>query len=86
MADTCGLPLLGHNAIHSQSMRRRHPPSADSWAEFVQLMAAGDGLRLLLARLPAGATLADARRLREQIMRVGREPSRCLERDPVTHD
>lgn len=36
------------------------------------------GLRLLLAKMPAGATLDDARRLRERILQRGRRPSRVL--------
>ncbi|MBY0276860.1 hypothetical protein K2Z84_16095 [Candidatus Binatia bacterium] len=36
------------------------------------------GLRLLLAKMPAGASLDDARRLRERILQRGRRPSRVL--------
>ncbi len=41
-------------------------------------MRDGLGLRLLLAKLPAGASLDDARRLRKQIKQRGRRPSRVL--------
>ena len=37
------------------------------------------GLRLLLAKLPAGASLDDARRLRKRILQRGRRPSRVLD-------
>lgn len=37
------------------------------------------GLRLLLARLPAGATLEDARRMHERILQRGRQRSRVLD-------
>lgn len=39
------------------------------------------GLRLLLAKLPAGATLDDARRLREKLLQRGRQRSRVLGHD-----
>jgi hypothetical protein len=45
------------------------------------MMRAGDGLRLLLARLPSGSTLADARRLREKILQEGRRPCGVLDRE-----
>lgn len=36
------------------------------------------GLRLLLGKLPEGATLDDARELRKQILQRGRRPSRVM--------
>ena len=37
------------------------------------------GLRLLLAKMPAGASLDDARRMRERILQRGRRASRVLD-------
>ena len=44
-----------------------------------RMMREGIGLRLLLAKLPPGATLDDARRLRERLLQRGRKPSRVLD-------
>lgn len=44
-----------------------------------RLMRDGLGLRLLLGKLPPGATLDEARRLRERIRQRGRRPSRVLD-------
>lgn len=44
-----------------------------------RMMQDGLGLRLLLGRLPAGASLDDARRLRKRILQRGRRPSRVLD-------
>ena len=41
-------------------------------------MQDGLGLRLLLGKLPDGATLDDARALRRRILQRGRRPSRVL--------
>jgi len=65
-------------------MRRAQPGQIvtgpeDSLARLAALMADGLALRLLLARLPHGATLDDARRLRERILQRGRRPSRLLD-------
>ena len=38
------------------------------------------GLRLLLAQMPSGASLDDARRLRKQLLQRGRRPSHVLDR------
>jgi hypothetical protein len=48
-------------------------------ARVAELMEGGLGLRLLLPHLPPGATLADARTLREHILQRGRQPSRLLD-------
>lgn len=42
-------------------------------------MRDGLGLRMLLAKMPHGASLDDARRLRKRILQRGRRPSRILE-------
>lgn len=43
-----------------------------------RMMREGLGLRLLLGKLPDGATLDDARALRRRILQSGRRPSRAL--------
>ncbi len=55
------------------------PPSALGRLE--ELMRAGDGLRWLLALLPEGVTLADARRLRERVKQQRRRPVRLLDEE-----
>jgi hypothetical protein len=62
-------------------MRRRQAPSgrADALRQVEEMMRDGLGLRLLLAKMPAGATLDDARLLRKQILQRGRRPSRVLD-------
>jgi len=52
---------------------------ADALATLVEMQRAGHGLRLLLAQLPPGSTLDDARRLREQLLQRGRRPSALLD-------
>lgn len=54
-------------------------PRSEPLEQVEALMRDGLGLRLLLARLPPGATLDDARRLRERILQRGRQPSRLLD-------
>jgi hypothetical protein len=44
-----------------------------------EMMREGLGLRLLLAKMPPGSTLEDARRLRERIKQSGRRPSGVLD-------
>lgn len=59
----------------------RPPPwSDDPLATVAAMLRAGDGLRLLLAQLPPGATLDDARTLRERLLQAGRQPSALLDR------
>ena len=58
--------------------------TAERLAELARLMHEALGLRLLLPRLPAGATLADARRLRERILQRDRRPSAVLDHEPGT--
>ena len=61
-------------------MRRLGPTSGeDALAALAEMQRAGHGLRLLLAQLPSGATLEDARRLREQLKQRGRKPSALLD-------
>ncbi|MHB8416708.1 MAG: hypothetical protein ACYDCL_01440 [Myxococcales bacterium] len=62
-------------------MRRRSPqPSrAESLRQLEGLVEAQSGLRLLLAKLPPGATLDDARRLREKILQTDRRPCSFLD-------
>jgi len=65
-------------------MRRTGPPPSDlapeqALARVARLMAESTGLRLLLARLPEGATLEDARRMHERILQRGRHRSRVLD-------
>jgi hypothetical protein len=43
------------------------------------MMRDGTGLRQLQAQLPPGATLEDARRARERILQLGRQPSHLLD-------
>ena len=43
-----------------------------------RMMQDGLGLRLLLGKLPDGATLDDAHALRRRILQRGRRPSRVL--------
>lgn len=65
-------------------MQRAQPGQTDrrpeeALARLGALMTDGLALRLLLAHLPAGATVDDARRLRERILQSGRQPSRLLD-------
>jgi hypothetical protein len=55
-------------------------PHASGIDRVAALMREGSGLRLLQAALPAGATLADARRARERILQLGRQPCSFLDR------
>jgi hypothetical protein len=61
-------------------MRRRSAPEerASALHQVEAMMRDALGLRLLLAKLPPGASLEDARRLRERILQRGRQPSRVL--------
>jgi hypothetical protein len=59
--------------------RDRVTTVAERLAEVERLMREGLGLRLLLARLPAGATLDDARRLRARLLQQDRRPSPLLD-------
>jgi hypothetical protein len=45
------------------------------------MLRSQDGLRQLLALMPAGSTLEDARRLREKTMQKQRRPCSFLDRD-----
>jgi hypothetical protein len=58
----------------------RTTPPGQALDSLEQMMRDGVGLRLLLARLPAGATLDDARLLRERILQRARRPSQVLRR------
>jgi len=61
-------------------MRRRDEgPLDDSLARFEELQRSGEGLELLRASMKPGATLAEARRLRERIMQAGRTPCSFLD-------
>jgi hypothetical protein len=61
-------------------MRRLGPTSSEhALAALAEMQRAGHGLRLLLAQLPPGATLDDARRLREHLKQRGRKPSGLLD-------
>ena len=65
-------------------MRRAGSSPADLAPEralgrVARLMEDGTGLQLLLARLPEGATLEDARRMHERILQCGRRRSRVLD-------
>jgi len=61
-------------------MRRKRPARPEgALAELAKLMQAGEGLRYLIAQLPAGATIEDARRLHERIRQQGRHPSPLLD-------
>jgi len=63
-------------------MPHLRPPASsdDPLATVAAMLRAGDGLRLLLAQLPPGATLDDARTLRERLLQAGRQPSALLDR------
>ena len=63
-------------------MRRRSsaPDRATALAQFERMLRDGLGLALLRDRMPAGATLDDARRLRERLMQSGRRPCTFLDR------
>jgi hypothetical protein len=65
-------------------MRRfPHEPAAgrrrDPLEVVEEMMREGLGLRLLLAKLPPGSSLDDARRMRERILQQGRRRSRVLD-------
>lgn len=61
-------------------MRRLGPTaSEDALSALVEMQRAAHGLRMLLAQLPPGATLDDARRLREKLRQHGRRPSALLD-------
>jgi hypothetical protein len=64
-------------------VRRRAPaPTPDqAVATFEAMLRSQDGLRQLLALMPAGSTLEDARRLREKTMQKQRRPCSFLDRD-----
>ena len=47
--------------------------------QFETMLREQMGLKLLLAHMPPGSTLADARRLRRKIKQIGRQPSRLLD-------
>lgn len=49
-------------------------------ARLEAMIRRGEGLELLLDNLPAGATLADARRFRERVKQQGRRPCSFLDR------
>ncbi|MFO0984393.1 MAG: hypothetical protein U1E76_22155 [Planctomycetota bacterium] len=63
------------------SMRRRDPhfEVVRALRQFETMLREQLGLKLLLAQMPAGSTIADARRLREKIMQTGRRPCRMLD-------
>ncbi|HZR82416.1 MAG TPA: hypothetical protein VFD92_15085 [Candidatus Binatia bacterium] len=60
-------------------MKRAAPDPSAALASVASMMHDGLALRLLLGHLPPGATIADARRLRERILQRGRRPSRLLD-------
>jgi len=62
-------------------MRRREAATgcAEALRQVEEMMRDGLGLRMLLAKMPHGASLDDARRLRKRILQRGRRPSRILE-------
>lgn len=64
-------------------MRRRSPaPTLEqAWARFELMLRSNDGLKQLLALMPPGSTLQDARRLREKTMQQQRTPCSFLDRD-----
>jgi hypothetical protein len=64
-------------------MRRRTvPPTLEqAVTRFEAMLRSKDGLRHLLALMPAGSTLEDARRLREKTMQKQRRPCSFLDRD-----
>jgi hypothetical protein len=62
--------------VHREQPARPQPPPLQ---RVEAMMRDGLGLRLLLDALPPGATLDDARRLRERILQSGRRPSRLLD-------
>ena len=62
-------------------MRRREKHFAINLAlrQFETMLREQLGLKLLLARMPPGSTMTDARRLREKIKQTGRQPCRFLD-------
>jgi hypothetical protein len=62
-------------------MRRRekHFDVTVALRQFETMLREQMGLKLLLARMPTGSTMTEARRLREKIMQIGRQPSRLLD-------
>lgn len=72
-----GAPVRDTMAV----MRRRdqHFDVPLALRQFETMLREQLGLRLLLAQMPAGSTLADARRLREKIKQTGRRPCSFLD-------
>jgi hypothetical protein len=64
-------------------MRRRSPaPTLEqAWVRFETMLVSNEGLKQLLALMPSGSTLQDARRLREKTMQKQRRPCSFLDRD-----
>lgn len=62
-------------------MRRAFSPprTEEALKQFDMLQQGGLGLRLLLTFLPAGASLADARRLHQRLRQQSRRPCRILD-------
>ena len=70
-------------------MRRRSPPPTveQSIAACEAMLRSKQGLHDLLALMPPGSTLEDARRLREKTMQKQRQPCSFLDRDlGITRD
>ncbi|MHB1846276.1 MAG: hypothetical protein ACYCWW_15745 [Deltaproteobacteria bacterium] len=62
-------------------MRRRSPPPSieESLRQFEAMLRSKEGLLRLLAQLPPGSTLEDARRLHEKVKQQSRTPCSFLD-------
>lgn len=66
---------------YTRLVNRRFPPSPEkALAVLEAMMRTQHGLKMLQAQMPPGATLADARRLRERMKQEGRRACSFLDR------
>jgi hypothetical protein len=74
-------PLIPHLKLLVCDMRPTIKPLAEGLADFDEMMWSKQGLKLLLAKMPEGSTLADAERLRERVKQMGRQPCSFLDEE-----
>ena len=55
------------------------PDPAAAWAEFERLFRSKRGLELLLASLPPGSTLEDAKKFHRKVTQLSRRPCSFLD-------
>jgi hypothetical protein len=61
-------------------MRRLDTPDpSKAWDEFLAMARSGQGLELLLASMPEGSTLEDARRFHRRVAQQSRRPCSFLD-------